>query len=322
MNPKMNGQLQKDWHWLIAIYLFLGGVGAGAYVLAGVSVLLGGAWGQFTDVALSLSWPLVAVGSIFLILDLGEPKNAFRVAAKPGSSWISRGTLIISAFMAVSFLHFAGQVWPFDFARGPANSAATALSIVGILLAFSTMAYTGALLGASKGLPFWRTGVLPPLFIVSALLTGALAVMVGMVAVRDTAIPLHQFHLLALGAAGLILVELFVIFFFLHSAWKLPDSRESALRIVASPSFVVVDLLLGLAVPLVLFLVIYLTSARAETVCPAAIGASILGLIGGLVLRHAVLSGGYLTTLNASGFEFRRICRPKEHAPLGKLPPT
>lgn len=323
MNPKMNGQLQKDWHWLIAVYLFLGGVGAGAYVVAGVSVLLGGAWEQFTAVALSLSWPVVAIGSLFLVLDLGSPHNAFRVASKPGTSWISRGALIISAFMAVSFTHFLGHVWPLDFARGAPNQAlATLLSIVGIVLAFSTMAYTGALLGASKGLPFWRTGALPDLFIVSALLNGALAVMLGMVVVKDTAALLHLFRLLALAAAGLILIELLMLFSHLHAAYKLPDPRESVVRLLAKPSFVFVDLVLGLAVPLALFLVVALGSVEASAVSPLAVVGSILGLSGGLVLRHAVLSVGYLTTLNAAGFEFRRVERPFERASFGKLPPT
>ena len=30
MDPKVNGQLQKEWGWLIAAYLFLGGVAGGA----------------------------------------------------------------------------------------------------------------------------------------------------------------------------------------------------------------------------------------------------------------------------------------------------
>ena len=46
------------------------------------------------------------------------------------------------------------------------------IAALGILFAVSTMAYTGILLGASKGIPFWRTGVVPVVFVVSALVTG------------------------------------------------------------------------------------------------------------------------------------------------------
>ena len=41
MNPKVNGQIQTEWSWLIAIYLFLGGVGGGAYTIAALNSFLG-----------------------------------------------------------------------------------------------------------------------------------------------------------------------------------------------------------------------------------------------------------------------------------------
>ncbi len=40
MDPKVNGQLQHEWGWLIAIYLFLGGVGSGAYTIAAINGFL------------------------------------------------------------------------------------------------------------------------------------------------------------------------------------------------------------------------------------------------------------------------------------------
>ena len=50
---------------------------------------------------------------------------------------------------------------------------------------------------------------------------------------------------------------------------------------------------------------------------------SVLGLVGGLILRQSVLVCGALPTLNIAGFEFRRIARPKEPKPeIGLLPPT
>ena len=49
---------------------------------------------------------------------------------------------------------------------------------------------------------------------------------------------------------------------------------------------------------------------------------SLLGLMGGLILRQAVLICGALPTLNIAGFQFRRIHRPKvPKAGIGMLPP-
>ena len=39
---------------------------------------------------------------------------------------------------------------------------------------------------------------------------------------------------------------------------------------------------------------------------------SMIGLIGGLILRYGVLRFGALPTLNVAGFEFRRVAKQKE----------
>ena len=41
MDPKVNGQLQTEWGWMIAVYLFLGGVGGGAYAMGAVNSFRG-----------------------------------------------------------------------------------------------------------------------------------------------------------------------------------------------------------------------------------------------------------------------------------------
>ena len=64
MNPKVNGQLQREWSWLIAIYLFLGGIGGGAYTIAaGWAILLSFSESQFQSRA-PLQNRLVQTGKI------------------------------------------------------------------------------------------------------------------------------------------------------------------------------------------------------------------------------------------------------------------
>ncbi|MCJ7627134.1 MAG: polysulfide reductase NrfD, partial [Longimicrobiales bacterium] len=175
MDPKVNGQLQTEWGWLVAIYLFLGGVGAGAYTIAAINGFLGESLELSTTVGLWISFPALMIGSAFLLADLGSPSRAILAGMKPGTSWIARGFWIISAFMILAFIHLllhrSGQ---------PAGSAAvTVVSIAGIVFAVLTMAYTGVLLGASKGVPFWRSGIVPVVFVVSALVTGHFTIMLG-----------------------------------------------------------------------------------------------------------------------------------------------
>ena len=77
MDPKVNGQVQKDWAWLIAAYLFLGGVGAGAYVIGALNAFLFGSGDNIsTMIGLWVSWPAVLIGTRSL-------RTTFKVPATP-----------------------------------------------------------------------------------------------------------------------------------------------------------------------------------------------------------------------------------------------
>jgi formate-dependent nitrite reductase membrane component NrfD len=174
-----------------------------------------------------------------------------------------------------------------------------------------TAAYTGILLSASKGIPFWRSGALPVVFVASALVTGQFAIMLGMVLFVD-GLASESLATMALQAIVLVVLEVLAIIFFLHSAYRDPDSKESAERLLRKRSFVVGDLILGLALPILLMFIVYRSPNQASVTYLASLGA-ILGIIGGVALRP---------TLNIAGFEFRRIYRPRDPKPsIGLLPP-
>jgi formate-dependent nitrite reductase membrane component NrfD len=319
MDPKVNGQIQTEWGWLVAIYLFLGGVGGGAYTIAAINGFMGEGLELSTRVGLWIGFPALLIGSLFLLADLGSPMRAVLAGMKPGSSWIARGFWIITIFMILALLHLVLYLY--------SDIGGTVLNViagVGIVFAVLTMAYTGILLGASKGIPFWRTGVVPVVFVVSAVVTGHFTIMLGMTLFGEAAATGTSLRTMALEAAILVAVEVLVILFFLQAAFKLPDPRESAERILRRRSFVVGYFVLGLAVPLVLMLVVYASLARdgAGISLPLVAVGALLGLVGGLILRQSVLVCGALPTLNIAGFQFRRIARPKEPKPsMGMLPP-
>jgi formate-dependent nitrite reductase membrane component NrfD len=147
--------------------------------------------------------------------------------------------------------------------------------------------------------------------------------MLGMALFGDTASLVMPFKTMALEAAGLVVLEVLAILFFLQAAFRQPDPRESAERILRKRMFVIGYFILGLAAPFVLMWILYGSSLEAgSTKTALVIIGAILGLIGGLILRQAVLICGALPTLNIAGFEFRRIHRPKEPKPdIGMMPP-
>ena len=325
MDPRVNGQLQKDWGWLVAIYLFLGGVGAGAYTIAAINGFIGKSAELSTMLGLSIGFPALLIGSLFLLADLGTPKNAVLAGMRPGSSWIARGFWIISVFMVIAFVHSSLQIFTDMGETSGPGGVLSVLAVVGIVFAVSTMAYTGILLGASKGIPFWRSGVVPLIFVVSALVTGHFTIMIGMVFLGDPAALPGELRIMAVEAVGLVVLEVLAILFFLQAAYRDPDTRESGERILRNRLFVVGYFVLGLGAPLLLMLVILLagTDAAGGTILAAAAVGAVLGLAGGLILRQAVLICGALPTLNMAGFQFRRIARPKDpKAGIGLLPPA
>ncbi|MBW2528564.1 MAG: polysulfide reductase NrfD [Deltaproteobacteria bacterium] len=324
MDPKHEGQIQKEWGWWIAVYLFLGGVGSGAYAIGAINSFLGVPFQLPTAIALWIACPALVVGSLALLADLGQPGKATKAGVKVGTSWIARGFWIISIFIVISFLHLVLLFFT-DFRHQPSGGTIlSALAIAGTVAAFGTMAYTGILLGASKGIPFWRTAAVPVVFVISALVTGHFTIMVGVVS-HGGPIPFDMLQAMSLEALGLVVLEVLAIVFFLQAAYRTPDAKESAERIMNRQSFVVGYLLLGLIAPAVLMGMLYFALADVDmqtAYIMAGIGA-ILGLAGGLILRHAVLVTGALPSLNIAGFQFRRIARPKQPKPaVGLLPPS
>jgi len=323
MNPEANGQLQREWGWWIAIYLFLGGIGGGAYTIGAVNWLIGEGAEASTTMGLWIGFPALVIGSVCLLADLGSPTRAILAGMKPRTSWMARGFWIISVFMILAFLHFVLHLFTGMGDTAGGRSLLNVIAVAGIVFAVGTMAYTGILLSTSKGIPFWRSGVVPVLFVVSALVTGHFTIMLGMALGFGGQEMTEPLRIMALEAAVLVGLEVLAIAFFLQGAFGGAYSRDSAERVLRKRSFVVGYFLLGLAVPLVLMVMAYRSEAGTVSyLAMISLGAA-LGLAGGLILRQSVLVCGALPTLNMGGFEFRRIARPKEPKPgIGLMPPT
>ncbi len=294
---------QSKWQWLVALYLFLAGLGAGAYVTGAVASLFGDeSWAAVAKIGVSLGFPCVMIGCAFLVADLGSPLNFWRAAMCPGTSWIARGTIIISLFMLVDAIHIATGVWPSQrLADSP--GAHQFISILGILLAFGTMAYTGILLAASRPIAFWSTALLPMLFIVSALSTGIMAViLIASLAGESHGGPIH---LLARIDILLIIIEIIVLGLFLQGTHRVSESRASAQLVLAgeiAPMFWWGVAVLGLTAPLALDL-LGAYALEGGVALAASVLASICGIIGGLLLRQVILAGGIHAPLRAGRFE-------------------
>lgn len=153
---------QTFWNWLIGTAFFLGGLGAGLFVLS-----------LLTDhtAGILVGYLIVVVGkNTAHLLFLGRPERFWRAAMRPDRSWIARGIWAMGLF-AVSGLilllpRILGPAWQLS---SWLNGAAT---VVAILSAVVIMFYDGFVMNASLGVAFWRTRLLPLLLLMYATLGG------------------------------------------------------------------------------------------------------------------------------------------------------
>mgnify|MGYP000855442543 CR=1 FL=1 len=240
------------WHWLIVIYLFLGGLGAGAYL---TSFAAEKGWlgknSRLNRVGYYIAAPVVAFGTALLVLDLGQglykPWLLFRLLFNLGSvmTW---GVYILSLFIIIGLIK-GFLVWK-------NKTAPNWLTWAGAVFALATGAYTGLLIAVVKAVPFWNTFLMPVLFVVSALSTGLSVTALGAHFVEKNGnanATEGKVHL------GLVIVEIVVvaIFFGMMAAGaKGPVGAASASLVMAGKYALVFwgyFIALGLLLPLVVF---------------------------------------------------------------------
>ena len=160
------------WGSIIAWYLFLAGLGAGAFA---TSAFLGWRHPDATSMQKTgrLIAPIaVAIGLVLLMFDaeagLHNPLRFFGLLSNFGSvmTW---GVVFLGLFMVVSIVCVV-----LDFMK---KKIPNVLEIIGVVLAFCVAVYTGCLLGVAPTFPLWNNALLPILFLISAMSSGAAAVL-------------------------------------------------------------------------------------------------------------------------------------------------
>lgn len=152
---------QEIWGFMIVLYLFLGGLGAGAFAfsLLGRRGLLGEISDEFISRGARAGFWLVGIGTLLLVMDLAtlNPFKILRLFSQP-TSMMSLGTWILTGFLLLSFFYKKEQkCWR---------------NLAGLVLSFGVMGYTGLLLYALPAIALWHNGFLPLLFVLSALSSG------------------------------------------------------------------------------------------------------------------------------------------------------
>ena len=284
---------RPHWKWLVTLYFYFGGISGAAAVIAGFARLHGGASGARTArSATYVSMLALAPCPVLLILDLGRPRrflNMLRVFR--ASSPMSVGSWGLAIFGMVN-----GLVTGIEIAihlraltgRDPNRLQrwlGLGMSLAQATCGFFVAGYTGVLLAATA-VPLWskRPALLGPLFLASAMTSGAAAVATVTTALpdqREATNSLHRLETVASVAEGALLV-LWV------AALGSTASSISAGRLGALMRHGAAGV--GIVLPLGLLAASHTLPSRFRRATGTA--ASLLSLAGVFALRFAVVEGG------------------------------
>ena len=287
------------WEWYyIAMYFYLGGVSAGAYLVGSLLELLGKERFQaISKAAYYIAFPLILVTPILLIADLGSPLRFWRLFSYMNTtSPLSVGTWALLVYGGMSFLSFV-NVLAIDgrlkspgltkfhavFSRIPHKVYAAAGSFFGFFVA----GYTGVLVNTTAR-PLWAATdpLIGPIFIVSAASTGAAAIVLFMMN-QKTGTDETFGHLEAFDRMAMILeIALIVAMIAIAGRYAAP-----ILTGFYGVLFLGGTVLLGILVPLwINWRGQKLVAAKTDPVMLSAI----LVLFGGLMLRISLVQAGQM----------------------------
>ena len=319
-------------HWGLPVigYLFLAGLGAGAYTVSS-SVLLRGGGGGFGGDHFSIArygallapLPLM-IGTGMIIFELGT----FQAAVAQGDfgllfRWIHLFLTINLSPMSIgswvlSLCIIASVIYAYTFlAKDSADNddmkrLRRGLAWVGVPLGIAVAVYTGVMLGAMPSRPFWNSPVLAMLFLISSLSTGVAGILLLRVLFGTHATAPAEAgegagkatYLLTASDMMLIGFEILAIFLFIMFAHLTVGNPAHAVSVIFPGGdlalmfwggFVVLGLVLPVLVELRYVLPTLLHHQAYTMPRGTEIFVCALVLLGGFMLRYVVVIAGQLT---------------------------
>ncbi len=277
------------WGPLIAWYLFLAGMSAGAFAAC---AYIGRKYANSSKVCFFgriVAFVALAVGLVMLMVDaeagLAHPTRFFLLFSNPASV-MTIGVYVICLYLVALI---AALVLDFMKKKQPA-----VLMVIGSVLSLCLAAYTGFLLGAAAPYPLWGNAALPVLFVVSGASAGLAAVMlVGRIV--DSELVARMSSLTRFGVVFPI-VEGVVLFCMLCIvAWSSVDGATSVAMLVGGKyalAFWLGLVVVGLVMPLA----IELFQLYGKNHVKALGFVSDAGvLVGGFCLRYVVIAAAVMT---------------------------
>jgi formate-dependent nitrite reductase membrane component NrfD len=298
-----------DWPLLIDVYFFLGGLAAGAFLIATVAQLMGGE--RYRDVVRTgyyLALLAIIPAPLILIVDLGVPSRflhmlgSFKPDTSIGVSAFTLGPLHFKPFspmnvgswglvgLSVCAFLAALSVFLEDTRRARDLSALrTTVGVIGGFFAFFFAAYPGVLLGATSRPLFQNARFLGVLFLAVGATSGAAAIAL-ILSLKGQEARRALGSLRRLIVPSLLLQAAALVLFIVAVATSGAEGAGQSLAVLLSGQysllFWVGAVVVGLLVPLAL-------EIRGKRVSAGRMAVSaILILVGGFLVKYAITAAG------------------------------
>jgi len=331
-------EVETQWAILIVVYPYITGIVAGAFILASLVKVFNVVEVQpIYRLALLTALAFMLVAGMPLQLHLGHPERAYEIfmTPQPTSAMAMFGFVYLWYLMGILLI----EIW-FEYrqqlvlmaqqARGVMKGIYGALSlfskdvspeaiafdkkaskfvtIIGIPSAFLLHGYVGFIFGSVKANPWWGSVLMPIVFLMSAIVSGIAMVMFLYILV--SLLRNEKLDMRCLDRIGLFLLVAIIVDFalealdYIHRIYQSEESIGILSQLVSSrlfTSMVIVQLLLGMLLPLLIIVFIRITRVN-EDVCKLLyFTSSLLILVGIFSMRWNVVIGGQLYSKSFRG---------------------
>ncbi len=274
----------------IAIYFYLTGLSAGSFILSTLAYGFGmEQYKPLGKIGVVLATLLLIIAPFFLLIHIGMPHRAWHLFVYLNmSSPITWGSFLLILYpincVVYGYFMFKEKAKPTRI-----------FGLIGIPLAIAVHGYTGFILAFGAARALWNTALMPILFLASAIVSG-IGLMILVCAIQQRFFSrekkINRELLFSLGKlmAWMIVFDLFLVGSDILVLTISHSDAQAAARLLLGGElgflFLVVENLLGKAVPFILMVV-----PRFRTVATV-IAASILVVIGIFFMRYVVVVGG------------------------------
>lgn len=331
-------EIELHWSLLIVIYPYVTGLVAGAFILASlVKVFNVKELQPVYRMALLTALAFMLVATLPLLAHLGHPERSFEMFLTPNttSAMAMFGFVYAWYLMAVLLL----ELW-FDYRRDLVlwarsekgikkwihrvmslfsndisdkavafdHKAEKIITILGIPSAFLLHGYVGFIFGSIKANPWWSSVLIPIVFLFSAIVSGiALVLIIYMIV---TPLRKKVVDMKCLGKLASFLFYAMIVDFsleildFIHRIYESEESIHILAQLVSGKLFfslVVVQLLIGMIIPLFLIAGVKLLKAPYELRKLLYFISAILVQVGIFATRWNVVMGGQLFSKSFRG---------------------